>query len=246
MLFEQFKAELGGRDTAEGTLKKLWAAGLVAPTNTEIDPEDGALFEIRMPSISEPIKDSSQFVLTKIGYESVEPIYIHNSLKNCSSTDGSNTQVPQQIVISTQFINAKLMEELTKKPELMQSLTPRQFEEFVAELFFKEGFNVELTPERKDGGRDVIAVSHNELGTHLYIAECKRYSSNNPVGVEYVRSLYGVLEAERATHGIIATTSHFTKGAKDLSRDLKWRIGLKDYKSLIGWVNKLTCENDFV
>ena len=110
----------------------------------------------------------------------------------------------------------------------------------MAELFLREGFDVEITPERKDGGRDVLAVKHSDLGSHLYLAECKRYSPIRPVGVEYIRSLYGVVEAERATRGIIATTSYFTKGAKSLSQDLKWRIGLKDYIDLQAWIKKNT------
>ena len=118
----------------------------------------------------------------------------------------------------------------------MLFLNPRQFEEFVAELFLREGFHVELTPFRKDGGRDILAVSKTELGSHLYLAECKRFNPNRPVGVEYIRSLYGVLEHERATKGIIATTSYFTKGAVDIAGQMKWRISLKDFDDLVAWI----------
>ena len=230
--FERFISEIGNRESAELVLKDLWKKGFVLPTNSEIDPEDGALFEVPIPKIEDPIKDSSQFVLSDLGYQSVDPLYDPYS-EYPLTTDDPGLYVPKNIIVVTEFINEKLMEELRKNPEKMLSLTPRQFEELVAELFFKEGFDVELTPERKDGGRDVIAINHNELGSHLYLAECKRYSSNRPVGVEYVRALYGVVEAERATRGIIATTSRFTKGAQALSQDLKWRIGLKDYSECV-------------
>ena len=120
----------------------------------------------------------------------------------------------------------------------MFSLKSRQFEEFVAELFTREGFQVELTPPRKDGGRDILAVSKSEFGSHLYLAECKRYHPNRPVGVAYVRALYGVLEYEKATKGILATTSYFTKGAHDLAEDLRWRVSLKSYEDLRDWIRK--------
>ncbi len=245
MQFHQFANELGDRKSAEKVLKELWYADFVAPTNTENDPEDGALFTVQEPNIEEPIKDSTQFVLTSKGYNSVDPIFDPYPEID-SASEIFEPLIPQQIVITTEFINAKLLEEMSKNPRLMLSLTPRQFEEFVAELFLREGFDVELTPEKKDGGRDILAVSHNELGSHLYLAECKRYSPKNPVGVEYVRSLYGVLEAEKATHGIIATTSYFTKGAQAFSRDLKWRIGLKNYNDLKAWVKKCTSAQKIV
>lgn len=237
--FSQFAQELGDLNAAEKALKDLWNRGLVSPTRTEIDPEDGALFEVSVPRIEDPIKDASQFILTNAGYKAIEPFFdpyldVEPHLKS------EELPVPQTIVVATEFINAKLMEELEKNPERMLSLTPRQFEELVAELFYREGFDVELTPEKRDGGRDILAVNYNELGSHLYLAECKKYEPSHPVGVEYVRSLYGVVEAEKATRGIIASTSYFTKGAKDFSRDLKWRVGLINYDDLRDWVKKCT------
>lgn len=229
--FDAFISEIGNRRSAEAIIRELWQNGLVNPTDAEIDPEDGALFKVPMPTIEDPIKDSTQFVLSDLGYKSVDLLYDPFG-------ESSDICVPKKIITITEFIDAKLLEELNKNPKRMFSLSPRQFEELVAELFYREGFDVELTPERKDGGRDVLAVSHNELGSHLYMAECKRYSPNRPVGVEYVRALYGVVEYEKATLGIIATTSCFTKGAKSLSQDLKWRIGLKDYTNLQTWIKK--------
>lgn len=51
MQFSQFIQELGGQNTAEKALKDLWSRGLVSPTRTEIDPEDGALFEVLVPEL---------------------------------------------------------------------------------------------------------------------------------------------------------------------------------------------------
>lgn len=239
MRFDRFVYEIGDRESAETALKDLWLSGLILPTGTETDPEDGALFEVSTPIVEEPIKDSSQFVLTDLGYTTVDPLY-DPYLDHLSSAELPESYVSSNIIVATEFINARLMEEIEKNPQRMLSLTPRQFEELVAELFLREGFEVEITPERKDGGRDVLAIKHSDLGSHLYLAECKRYLSTRPVGVEYVRALYGVVEIEKATRGIIATTSCFTKGAQALSQDLKWRIELKDYNDLEAWIKKHT------
>jgi restriction system protein len=56
------------------------------------------------------------------------------------------------------------------------------------------------------------------------------------VGVEVVRELYGVVQVEKATAGIVATTSHFTKGAKDLQSQLSYQMSLKDYVDVQEWL----------
>jgi restriction system protein len=91
-------------------------------------------------------------------------------------------------------------------------MTPRKFEELVADMFRNQGYEVTLTPSSNDGGMDVIAVRRDGIGTVMIVVECKRYAEDNKVGVEIARGLYGVVEQRRATRGIIATTSFFTKG----------------------------------
>jgi hypothetical protein len=180
--FKDFVSEIGDRESAEGALKELWRSGYVVPMASEIDLVDGGLYEVPRPKIEDPIKGSSQSVLTDLGYRSVDPLY--DPYSGRLSSEKPEVYVPENIIVATEFINQKLMEELEKNPERMLSLSPRQFGELVAELFSREGFKVELTPARKDGGRDVLAVKHGDLGAHLYLAECKRYAPTRPVGVE--------------------------------------------------------------
>ena len=87
----------------------------------------------------------------------------------------------------------------------MYSLTPRQFEQVVAELLEKQGYDVELTPPSKDGGKDIYVAKKTSLGRFLYLVECKKYGRGRPVGVELIRQLYGVVEQERVNAGIGAT-----------------------------------------
>ena len=54
MEFGQFAEKIGNPQVAEKVLKELWAEGLISPTNTEIDLEDGALFEVPIPEINDP------------------------------------------------------------------------------------------------------------------------------------------------------------------------------------------------
>ena len=58
-----------------------------------------------------------------------------------------------------------------------------------------------------------------------------------PVDVSIIRALYGIVESERATGGIVVTTSSFTKGAVNFQKTVENRLWLKDYNNLIVWLN---------
>lgn len=132
----------------------------------------------------------------------------------------SSLLIPQ-VRIEMGSVNEELIKFLAAHPERLQTLDPRYFEQVVAEIFRDFGYDVILTPRSKDGGLDVRAIRKDSVGTLLYLIECKRYASHRPVGVEIVRGLYGVAALEKATHGVIATTSHFTKGAKEFAEKVK-------------------------
>lgn len=133
-------------------------------------------------------------------------------------------------------INDELIQYLAKHPEKMQDLTPRKFEELVAALFRAKGYTIELTPATRDGGFDMRAFHRNDVGICLTLIECKRYGPKRPVSVDVVRGLYGVTENERATTGLIVTTSSFTKDAKSFQDQNKYRIYLADQAQLQAWL----------
>lgn len=70
----------------------------------------------------------------------------------------------------------------------------------------------------------------------MYVVECKKYSPAHPVKVNLVRQLSGVVQAERATAGILVTTSSFTRGARELEKQLFHQISLKDYMDIQDWL----------
>lgn len=131
-----------------------------------------------------------------------------------------------------------LISHLSANPHLMRELDPRKFEELVAELLSRDGLQVELTPRQKDGGRDILAYMNTEYGRHLYLVECKRYNADHPVGVEIVRGLYGVVEYERATAGLLVTTSKFTAPAVEFQTTIKNRMTFKEYTHICEWLKK--------
>jgi restriction system protein len=150
-----------------------------------------------------------------------------------------NQQSPEyrQVIVSASSANDEIMRILKKDPTVVWKLPPRKFEEIVAEILNKQGFQVELTPASGDGGVDIYAARKDGLGQFLYLVECKRYVPPSKVGVEIVRSLYGVLQVQKATAGAIVTTSYFTKGAEAFQREIQHQMYLHNYIALQKWIS---------
>lgn len=135
-------------------------------------------------------------------------------------------------------INRTLVSYLADHPEYLYELTPRRFEELIAKLLGAAGFDVTLTPQTRDGGKDIYAVYKSDLGHMLALVECKKYSKHQPVGVQVVRSLYGGKTAERANMGVVVTTSFFTQDAKDFQKQVGCELSLRDYDDLAEWLRR--------
>jgi HJR/Mrr/RecB family endonuclease len=151
--------------------------------------------------------------------------------------DVSRSLDQRNLVSSYASVNDDLIAYLAANPRALRELTPRFFEEVVAELFRKRGFVVELTPRTRDGGYDVLAVQSDALGKSLYLIECKRYAASRKVGVEAIRGLYGVLQSARGTRGIIVTTSSYTKAALAFATPLEYQLSLRDFDALKEWLS---------
>ena len=127
----------------------------------------------------------------------------------------------------------ELIDQIKADPSLVYEITSRKFEELVAELFSRKGYDVTLTPAQKDGGKDIIAKRNNDgIPICLYI-ECKKYDIDNPVGVGIVRSASGVREHDKVNKAIIVTTSRFTRGAFEFAKEEKHMIQLMGLDELL-------------
>jgi len=125
---------------------------------------------------------------------------------------------------------------LAKNPNYIYDLGSRKFEEFIAKLFEDKGYQVNLTKSTRDGGYDIFARVKDTFSEFIILAECKKYSPENKVGVEVVRKLYGVTEMNNANQGLVITSSFFTKDAQREQLRVGNRIGLKDYNDLVEWI----------
>jgi CheY-like chemotaxis protein len=152
------------------------------------------------------------------------------------STDSPVAKAIVEVITSA---NVEILQLADRNPQLLWSISPRQFEELVAEILNRFGYQATLTPESKDGGVDILAARKDALGEFLCLVECKRYVPPNKVGVALVRSLHGVLEKTRATAAMLVTTSYFTRDAQEFQQDLMHRLHLRDYIALKSWLKQL-------
>ncbi|RGY97496.1 restriction endonuclease [Clostridium sp. AM58-1XD] len=151
-----------------------------------------------------------------------------------------SSQIMAQIKVDVSEVNERLMKELAANPSLLHQLSPRQFEEVMAELYRKLNYDVSLTPAAHDGGVDIFLATHSDIGAFLFAVQCKKYAPNRPVGVSVIRELYGAQTMGRYTGSIVATTSYFTKDVHKLIQEerLQHQISLQDYSHICGLLKK--------
>lgn len=96
----------------------------------------------------------------------------------------------------------------------LNSLTWREFEQAVGELFRRRGYKVEETASGADGGVDLVLTK----GTETHLVQCKQWKSTK-VGVDTVRSLFGVMVDRGAAGGYVVASGEFTRDAKKFVED---------------------------
>lgn len=104
----------------------------------------------------------------------------------------------------------------------MRNLTPRHFEQFVADVWQeRQGWQTEVTDKGSDRGRDVIGYPPS--GGPQTVVQCKRYGEGNKVRSSEIQR-YASLHLDDEVGGVtVVTTSSFTTEAKRVAeaRDVK-------------------------
>ena len=111
---------------------------------------------------------------------------------------------------------ADVLSDLDDRSNLME-LTPGEFEALIANLFGKMGLETRLTQASRDGGVDCVAYNMDPVVGGKVVIQAKRYK--HTVGVSAVRDLYGTVQNEGASKGILVTTSGYGKAAFDFAQN---------------------------
>jgi restriction system protein len=129
---------------------------------------------------------------------------------------------PVRPVLEFNMVDPRFVEEtdvlssLDQGPNLME-LTPSEFESLITNLFEKMGLETRLTQASRDGGVDCVAYDPRPIFGGKVIIQAKRYK--HTVGVSAVRDLFGTLQNEGASKGILVTTSGYGKAAFEFANN---------------------------
>ncbi len=121
------------------------------------------------------------------------------------------------IGIISKFKSSALFSDISKRGanEVISKLSWQNFEFLLSEYFKKQGYTTEVTGGGgADGGIDIRLYKDGEV----YFVQCKHYKAWK-VSVQFVREFFGVIVAENAAGGYIATSGSFTKAAYAFAKD---------------------------
>ena len=137
-----------------------------------------------------------------------------------------------------------LLEKISENPDMVYKISPRQFEEVVFKILDNLGFDVTLTKQSHDGGKDLIITQKSVLGEYVTYVECKKFRRDRPVSIGIVKELYGTVLGDSVTAGLIITTSLFSKEAIQFAEMHKARMTLRSFNELLKYYLEKTEKYD--
>lgn len=145
----------------------------------------------------------------------VEPLACLRGL-NAGVSRSPHELLPVRPILEFDMVDPRFIQEsdvigaLDNRPNLME-LTPKEFESLISNLFEKMGLETRQTQASRDGGVDCVAYDPRPIFGGKVIIQAKRYK--NTVGVSAVRDLFGTMQNEGASKGILVTTSGYGKSS---------------------------------
>jgi restriction system protein len=141
---------------------------------------------------------------------------------NASISRNPAELAPVRPVLEFNMVDPRFVEEtdvlstIDHRPNLME-LTPGEFETLITNLFETMGLETRLTQASRDGGVDCVAYDPRPIFGGKVVIQAKRYK--NTVGVSAVRDLFGTMQNEGASKGILVTTSGYGKASFEFAQN---------------------------
>jgi restriction system protein len=173
------------------------------------------------PATGQPVKPhlvtvrTSKDLFAQLGLGNVDPLACLKGL-NASVSKSPSELVPVRPILEFDMVDPRFIQEsdvlgqLDERPNLME-LSPGEFESLITNLFEKMGLDTKQTQASRDGGVDCVAYDPRPIFGGKVVIQAKRYK--HTVGVSAVRDLYGTMQNEGASKGILVTTSGYGKSS---------------------------------
>jgi restriction system protein len=179
------------------------------------------------PATGQPVKPhlvtvrASKDTFTVLDLGQVEPLACLKGL-NASVSKSPSELIPVRPILEFDMVDPRFVQEsdvlgqLDERPNLME-LSPGDFESLITNLFEKMGLDTKQTQASRDGGVDCVAYDPRPIFGGKVVIQAQRYK--NTVGVSAVRDLYGTMQNEGASKGILVTTSGYGKSSFDFAAE---------------------------
>ena len=123
--------------------------------------------------------------------------------------DAEKLNAKEEFHIAVSTFVTDLVKRVANNPAILDELEWRDMERLIAEAFLGLGFDVELTPASKDGGKDVV-LTYKGMS---YVVEIKHWRSGKRVGQVEIEKFLHVVVHEKRNAGLLLSTSGYCNNA---------------------------------
>lgn len=175
-----------------------------------INPATGRLVRICLVSLR-----TTRDVFETVDLRHVDPVAALHTFKAAFSRNPAEL-TPVRPILEFNMVDPRFIQEgqvlasLDDRTNLMD-LTPGEFESLITNLFAKMGLETRQTQASRDGGVDCVAYDPRPIFGGKVVIQAKRYKDT--VGVSAVRDLFGTMQNEGASKGILVATSGYGRAA---------------------------------
>lgn len=115
------------------------------------------------------------------------------------------------VLQAVRALSDRLSRLVAEDPNALDALEWRDLERMLATVFDGLGFNVELTPASKDGGKDIVLKYSRQGYTKTYVVEVKHWRSRKLVGRKELTAFVQVVAKEKRDGGLFLATYGYSE-----------------------------------
>ena len=174
-----------------------------------VDPRTGQKIRPHLITLRGTREQFSGLVLNEPRFNPVDCVrkYFYADIsKHPDELDPVEPVMPYSMADPRIVDSIDIISDIDKRPNLLE-LTSKEFEAFIENLFARMGFDTKLYRASGDGGIDCIAYDPHPITGGKFIVQAKLYTKT--VQPTHVRDLWGTVQHEGATKGIMITTSGY-------------------------------------
>jgi restriction endonuclease Mrr len=156
-----------------------------------------------------------------------------NLLKSCKNQvqeikKEAKKNAHENLTNEVKALERKYTDRLSKPHTLstLREIDPYEFEELVAKIWRKQGWDAQVTSGSTDRGVDVVATKEDAFETRRHLIQVKRHGENTRVGSEDIQRYAGLYARrdEEPDAVFVVTSNRFTKEAKEVAKNRDVRL----------------------